>query len=96
VEGVVKSTTCDKMKLKEVVLQTNGKDQFFQVGKEFSGGFSDTLWYGEDHFSFCYHLPGMNALVRYKPAVDPTLPQELRGLEIRDEIIPTLAPVLAN
>jgi Tfp pilus assembly protein PilF len=96
VEGVVKSTTCDKMKLKEVVLQANGTDQLFQVGKEFSGGFSDTLWYGEDHFSFCYHLQGMNALVRYKPAAGPTLPQELRGLEIRDEIIPSSASVSAN
>lgn len=61
----------------------------FRSGKKFGVGFSDTLWYGEDHFSDCYHLDGMNALVRYLPSSDPNGEKEMQWLEIRDELIPS-------
>ncbi len=95
-EGVLASVTCDKERLKEVVLQTGEKTETFRPGKQFEGGFSDTLWYGEDHFSFCYHLQGMNALVRYKMPANAGSPLELQGLEIRDEIIPISTTPSAN
>jgi hypothetical protein len=25
-------------------------------------GYSDTLWYGSDHFSLCHHVEGMHAV----------------------------------
>ena len=54
----------------------------FTSEKSFSSGFSDTLWWGEDHFSLCHHLTGLSALVAYKP--HGTNAGELLSLEIRD------------
>jgi len=88
VEGVVQSTHCEKSKPLELVLRSGDKTLNFKSGKKFGLGFSDTLWYGEDHFSGCYHLEGMNALVRYSPSSDPASETEMRWLEIRDELIP--------
>jgi hypothetical protein len=47
-------------------------------------GFSDTLWWGEDHFSSCYHLAGHAAVLAYKPQ-GPQGP-ELVDLEVRDDL----------
>lgn len=88
VEGVVKSIVCEKSKPQQLVLQSGGKDMAFQAAKAHGVGFSDTLWYGEDHFNSCYHLDGMNAVVRYKPSADATVVPEFQWLEIRDELIP--------
>jgi hypothetical protein len=52
----------------------------------FSAGFSDTIWYGEDHFSLCHHLAGMRAVVRYKTSTDPAYAGDLSEIEIRDEL----------
>jgi hypothetical protein len=74
----------------------NSRDDF-QAAKPYFMGFSDTPWYGEDHFNACYHLEGMNAVVRYKPPDDPSSPVEFRWLEIRDELVPRdQIPVAAN
>jgi tetratricopeptide (TPR) repeat protein len=89
VEGIVQSTHCEKSKPLELVLRSGDKTLNFKSGKKFGLGFSDTLWYGEDHFSECYHLDGMNALVRYSPSSDPGGETEMRWLEIRDELIPS-------
>ncbi len=89
VEGVVKSIVCEKSKPQQLVLQSGGKDMTFQGAKVHGVGFSDTLWYGEDHFNSCYHLEGMNAVVRYKPSADATVVPEFQWLEIRDELIPS-------
>ena len=45
-------------------------------------GFTDTLWFGEDHFSSCHHLAGQSALAMYKP--DGTTGGTLVELEVRD------------
>jgi Tfp pilus assembly protein PilF len=89
VEGIVKSIACEKSKPQQLVLQNGGKDMTFQAAKPHGVGFSDTLWYGEDHFNSCYHLEGMNAVIRYKPSADTTVPPEFHWLEIRDELIPS-------
>ncbi len=44
-------------------------------------GFSDTFWWGNDHFSSCYHLAGHPAVVAYKPNTG-----ELLELEVRDDL----------
>jgi tetratricopeptide (TPR) repeat protein len=92
VEGIIQSTHCEKSKPLELVLRSGDKTLNFKSGKKFGLGFSDTLWYGEDHFSDCYHLEGMNALVRYSPSSDPAAETEMRWLEIRDELIPSSLP----
>ena len=47
-------------------------------------GFSDTFWWGEDHFSLCHHLAGHPAVFAYKTK-GPKGP-ELVDLEIRDDL----------
>ena len=91
-EGVIQSVHCEKGKPLELVLQTGQKSMNFRSGKEFGVGFSDTLWYGADHFTPCHHVEGMNALVRYIPSPNATDETEMRWLEIRDEIIPSSLP----
>jgi hypothetical protein len=47
-------------------------------------GFSDTFWWGEDHFSRCHHLAGHPAVLAYKTN-GPKGP-ELVDLEVRDDL----------
>jgi len=94
VEGIIQSTRCEKSKPLEVELHSGDQLLKLHGGKQFGMGFSDTLWYGEDHFTACYHLEGMNALVRYAPSPDQKGENEMRWLEIRDELIPSSAPIL--
>jgi tetratricopeptide (TPR) repeat protein len=64
---------------------TDGKPQTFTTdGHRLMIGFSDTLWWGEDHFSACHHLGGHPAVIAYKTQ-DGKDPQ-LVDLEVRDDL----------
>jgi len=58
-EGIVKSMSCEKGKPEELVLQSGDKDLDFQASGPHGVGFSDTVWYGEDHCNACRHIKGM-------------------------------------
>jgi tetratricopeptide (TPR) repeat protein len=89
-EGIIESVHCEKSKPLELMLLRDGADPLkFRGGKLQGVGFSDTIWYGADHFSSCQHLAGMNAVVRYFPSSSPTDEKEISWLEIRDELIPS-------
>jgi tetratricopeptide (TPR) repeat protein len=49
-------------------------------------GYSDTLWFGSDHFTLCHHLEGLRAIVRYKPGRDPQGAGEWTSLELREDL----------
>jgi tetratricopeptide (TPR) repeat protein len=49
------------------------------------GGFSDTLWYGSDHYSRCYHVEGLIATLEYKPASGGKGLPTLARFELRRE-----------
>ena len=51
-------------------------------------GYSDTLWYGSDHFSLCHHVEGMHAVIRYRPAVSKEYAGDWLSIELRDELPP--------
>ena len=55
-------------------------------------GFSDTLWWGEDHFSACHHLAGHPAVALYKNSPSGS---ELVELEVRDDLPQTAPPAAA-
>ncbi len=57
-------------------------------------GFSDTLWWGEDHFSLCHHLAGHPAVLAYKPGGSGA--GELVDLEVHDNLPSTPPPVPAS
>jgi hypothetical protein len=56
----------------------------FATDKGIRIGFSDTLWWGEDHFSSCHHLAGHPGVLAYKPQGPNGA--ELLDLEVRDEL----------
>jgi tetratricopeptide (TPR) repeat protein len=87
IEGQVHSITCaDKTHKFELVIDHDGKSLAFHSSGRFMSGFSDTLWYGEDHFSGCYHLDGMRAIVRYKPPADSSYAGDVVEVEYRQDL----------
>jgi tetratricopeptide (TPR) repeat protein len=94
-EGEVKSVSCEKSKPIELVLQ-NGDQEFEFQGGQYGAGFTDTLWYGKDHFNPCHHIEGLRAVVRYKLSADQPPKNEMKWLEIRDSLVPNSVPAPAN
>jgi len=90
VEGTVKSASCSAPDQKlSLVLDRGGPLLNFRSKGAFAGGFSDTIWYGEDHFSFCHHLEGLRAIVLFRPSSDASYAGDLAEIEIRDDISET-------
>ncbi len=92
-EGVVKSVQCGKRAdtgnegLKyTLVIDQGGHELAFQPKGGFAFGFSDTLWWGEDHVSFCLHIQGLRAVVHYKPSTDPKYAGDIARLDLRDDL----------
>jgi tetratricopeptide (TPR) repeat protein len=83
--GTIKSVTCSPGPAKDkIILQTSAGPLTFQMGNNFTIGFSDTLWYGEDHFTLCHHLDGLRAFVLFKPLPGDAKEGNFIDLEIRD------------
>ena len=86
VTGIIESTQCGTATSPyKVELRIDGTLRTFSPQHGMASGFSDTLWYGEDHFNFCHHLEGKRALVFYQPGADASTPANLLELEIRDD-----------
>lgn len=84
--GTIISSSCDKTGL-NLVLQPSSPNasplKLVTVGP-YESGFSDTLWVGEDHYTHCFHLAGLPAVVAYKAAASET--ERLLVLEVRDDL----------
>ena len=87
-EGKVVSSSCgqDKEGIVLTLANKEGQNQTFHSSGGFSSGFSDTLWYGTDHFSMCHHIQGMRAIVRYKPGDDKTFAGTIATVELREDL----------
>ena len=66
--GRVQSVRCGEPATWALVLSHDDQLLTFHRKGDFPTGFSDTIWYGEDHFTLCHHLESMRAIVRYHPA----------------------------
>jgi Tfp pilus assembly protein PilF len=87
VEGTVKSVACSGPERNmSFVLNHDGQLLTFQAKGFLNGGFSDTIWYGADHFSYCHHLEGMRAILRYRPTSDGSNAGQLTEIDIRNDI----------
>jgi tetratricopeptide (TPR) repeat protein len=85
-EGSVKSVNCSEQEQGwTFVLNHDGQTLTFHRKGGFISGYSDTLWYGGDHFTLCHHLEGLRAVVRYKKPADPTYAGDVAEIEIRDD-----------
>jgi Tfp pilus assembly protein PilF len=98
IEGRVHSTTCPGNDRITVVVDRGDRALTFHGKFPFMSGFSDTIWYGEDHFTVCRHLEGLHAVVRFRPAVDGSYAGEIAELELREELpeIPQANPSRAG
>jgi hypothetical protein len=87
VEGTVKSVSCaDQEQQWSFVLNHDGQPLTFHRKGGFSAGYSDTLWYGGDHFTLCHHLEGLRAVIRYRAPADATYAGDVAEIEIRDDL----------
>ncbi len=86
VEGTIKSVTCGKDVEWSFNLDKGGQIMSFHRKVPFSWGFSDSLWYGEDHINMCHHLEGLRTIVHYRPPADSTYAGEIAEIEIRDDL----------
>jgi tetratricopeptide (TPR) repeat protein len=100
VRGTIVTSSCDKSGL-TVVLQPMASSASvlnLLVTGRYESGFSDTLWVGEDHYTPCFHLGGLPAVVAYKAA--GTAIEKLLVLEVRDDLpesdMPAHAPKTAE
>jgi tetratricopeptide (TPR) repeat protein len=82
--GTVKSVRCDGPSF-EITLNINGQQQTFKsTGTPV--GFSDTLWVGRDHFTPCFHVQGLRAMLRYNASKDPSYTGDLIYAGFRDDL----------
>ena len=89
IDGHVTAVKCGEKGVQpELSLTRDGKSFAFRAKDQFSAGFSDTIWYGEDHFSLCHHLEGMRAVIRYKAASDSAYAGDASEIDIREELPP--------
>ncbi len=88
ITGTIKSVTCGgPEKQLGFVVDDHGRQLTFHTKGPFAMGFSDTIWYGEDHFNLCHHLEGMRTVVRYRAPADGTYTGDAAEIEIRDDLI---------
>ncbi len=86
ISGVVQSVQCaGPENLTLVLLHEHAPLTFHRKGA-FIIGFSDTLWYGADHFDICHNVESLRAIVRYRPASDASYAGDLAEVEIRDDL----------
>jgi hypothetical protein len=69
---------------------SDAKPLTFTTDGRLAIGFSDTLWWGEDHFSSCHHLIGRPAVLVYKPQGPKG--SEVVELEVRDDLPDAIEP----
>lgn len=87
-DGKLLSVSCDDKGKREVKLLREAQTLVFENKGREMVGYSDTLWYGSDHFNLCHHIDGMHAVVRYRPPVGNEYTGDWLSLELREELPP--------
>jgi hypothetical protein len=85
VEGIVKTVTCGEHST-TMTIDEGGQLLTFRFQPGAASGFSDTLWFGEDHYTPCYHTTGLRAAVRYKPTTNAPYTGDLVFVGFRDDL----------
>ncbi len=85
-QGTVLSVACGEKGQTTVILRNADGTLTFRSGGGILVGYSDTIWYGRDHFSVCRHVDGMRAVLRYKASPDKELAGEWNELELRQDL----------
>ena len=95
-EGTIRAVDCKEDDGPQALtLDRDGDALVYVVAGGFPIGFSDTLWFGADHFSLCHHVIGLKALVFSKPENDKVPATKIAKLEIREDLPTGPAPKTA-
>lgn len=86
VSGTLQSVQCHGSEASTLLLSHDNHTLSFRRKGRFINGFSDTLWYGADHYDICHHLEGLRAIVHYYPAADKSYAGDLAEVEIRNDL----------
>jgi tetratricopeptide (TPR) repeat protein len=90
-QGTLVSVVCGgKENGTSLVIQSPVGTQTFRSSGAHVIGYSDTLWFGTDHFTLCHHLEGLRAIVVFKPSSGKDFIGEWLELELREDL-PTLS-----
>jgi len=85
-EGMLKGVTCgEKEKWDLAVAQGEQILNFHRTGG-FFWGFSDTIWYGQNHINLCHNLEGRRTIVYFKPPSNSSYTGDVVEFEIRDDL----------
>lgn len=84
--GTIVSSSCGKDGLSLMIQPeaAGAKPLAVRAAARYESGFSDTLWVGEDHYTPCFHLAGLPAVVAYKADASGT--NTFQVLEVRDDL----------
>lgn len=82
--GTVRSVSCSSSDF-AITLDVQGIARIFK-GKDVSTSHSETLWVGRDHFNPCFHVQGLRASVKYKPAKDDSYAGDLVSAGFREDL----------
>ena len=91
VTGTVQSVTCPAPGQPwTLVLNHDGKPMTFHAKGYFEFGFSDTFWWGQDHFNTCRHYEGKRAVIKYRPQANAKSTENYAGdvvqIGVRDDL----------
>jgi len=86
-QGTLLSVNCDeKEKITSLTIQNSDGNLTFRSTRSHLIGYADSIWFGSDHFTPCYHTDGLRAVVRYKPATEKEATNEWVELELREDL----------
>jgi len=94
-QGMLQDVTCDKAPSARPVFlflpdsPKGAKALELKSDDRLIIGFSDTFWWGEDHFATCYHLAGHRAMIAYEPQKNVVV-----DVEVRDDL-PSVAKAVS-
>jgi tetratricopeptide (TPR) repeat protein len=85
-QGILVSLNCGEKK-QGMLLTIRNSDgtRSFRGTSSYVIGYSETLWFGKDHFTPCHHLGGLRAIVRYKPSPEKQANDEWTELELHED-----------
>lgn len=85
--GRITSVTCNEKEKTTTVVLDGGMPLTFSTKEEkTTGGLSDTIWAGADHFSSCHNVEGLRAFIEYWPSSSAKVAGELAKFEIRRDL----------
>jgi tetratricopeptide (TPR) repeat protein len=93
-EGVLKAATCGDRRQWSLTITQGDQSPSFRQAEKFRWGFSDTLWYGQNHISICHGLEGKRTIVFYQPSHAGDANGDAVEVEVRNDL--TFAPANAS